>query len=72
MNNVYLIDVLWPNSNVNNLVRKLHWDPEDDQKRAVKWTELDKKSLNRLDDLFADKCSASLGMPPAAQNLGNT
>jgi hypothetical protein len=32
--------------------RKLHWDPEDDEKRAVKWTELDKKSLNRLDDLI--------------------
>ena len=26
--------------------------PEDDQKRAIKWTELDQKSLNRLNDLF--------------------
>ena len=39
-------------TDTNDIPRKLHWDPEDDQKRAVKWTELDKKSLNRLDDLF--------------------
>ena len=38
-------------------------DPEDDGKRAIKWTELD-KSLNRLDDLFADRVEEPL-------NLGN-
>ena len=32
---------------------KLHWDPEDDENRVVKWKELDKKSLERLDALFA-------------------
>ena len=47
-------------TDTNDIPRKLHWDPEDDQKRAVKWTELDKKSLNRLDDLFADKVEEPL------------
>ena len=42
--------------------RKLHWDPVDDQKRAVKWTELDKKSLNRLDDLFAGKVEEPMSL----------
>jgi len=42
--------------------RKLHWDPEDDEKRAVKWTELDKDSLNRLDDLFADKVEGPMNL----------
>ena len=42
--------------------RKLHWDPEDDEKRAVKWTELDKDSLNRLDDLFADKVEEPMNL----------
>jgi hypothetical protein len=39
-------------TDTSNISRKLHWDPEDEQKRAIKWTELDKKSLSRLDDLF--------------------
>ena len=47
-------------TDTNDIPRKLHWDPEDDQKRAIKWTELDKKSLNRLDDLFADKVEEPL------------
>jgi len=47
-------------TDTTDIQRKLHWDPEDDQKRAVKWTELDKKSLNRLDDLFADKVEEPL------------
>ena len=42
--------------------RKLHWDPEDDEKRAVKWTELDKDSLNRLDDLFAEKVEEPMNL----------
>ncbi len=49
-------------TDTSNIPRKLHWDPEDDQKRAVKWTELDKKSLNRLDDLFADKVEEPLNL----------
>ena len=51
-------------TDTHNLTRKLHWDPEDDQKRAVKWTELDQKSLNRLDNLFAGKVEGPM-------NLGN-
>ena len=47
-------------TDASDIPRKLHWDPEDDQKRAVKWTELDKKSLNRLNDLFADKVEEPL------------
>ena len=47
-------------TDTSDIPRKLHWDPEDDQKRAIKWTELDKKSLNRLDDLFADKVEEPL------------
>ena len=47
-------------TDTSDIPRKLHWDPEDDHKRAIKWTELDKKSLNRLDDLFADKVEEPL------------
>ena len=47
-------------TDTSDIPRKLHWDPEDDQKRAIKWTELDKKSLNRLNDLFADKVEEPL------------
>jgi len=40
-------------TDTGNIPRKLHWDPEDDENRVVKWKELDKKSLERLDALFA-------------------
>ena len=49
-------------TDTSDLPRKLHWDPEDDKKRAVKWTELDKKSLNRLDDLFARKVEEPMNL----------
>ena len=49
-------------TDTSDIPRKLHWDPEDDKKRAVKWTELDKKSLNRLDDLFAGKVEEPMGL----------
>ena len=42
--------------------RKLHWDPEDDKNRAIKWNELEKKSLDRLDDLFAENIEGSMGL----------
>ena len=51
-------------TDVSNVPRKLHWSPEDDEKRAIKWTELDKKSLRRLDDLFEGNVEEPL-------NLGN-
>jgi len=44
------------------LPRKLHWDPEDDQKRAIKWNELERKSLERLDDLFAMNVESPLNL----------
>ena len=40
-------------TDTSNIPRKLHWDPLDDKNRAIKWTELDKKSLSRLNNLFA-------------------
>jgi hypothetical protein len=49
-------------TDTSNIPRKLHWDPEDDEKRAVKWTELDNKSLNRLDDLFSGKVEEPMNL----------
>ena len=49
-------------TDVSNLPRKLHWDPEDDKNRAVKWHELEKNSLDRLDDLFAENIEGSMGL----------
>jgi len=49
-------------TDVSNVPRKLHWDPEDDKNRAIKWYELEKKSLDRLDDLFAGKIEDSMGL----------
>ena len=51
-------------TDVSNLPRKLHWDPEDDKNRAVKWHELEKNSLDRLDDLFAGNIEDSMGLGP--------
>lgn len=49
-------------TDVNNLTRKLHWDPEDDKDRAVKWSELDRKSLERLDLLFTENLEGKFGL----------
>ena len=49
-------------TDTSNIPRKLHWDPEDDKNRAIKWNELEKKSLDRLDDLFAAKIEDSMGL----------
>jgi hypothetical protein len=49
-------------TDVSNIPRKLHWDPEDDKNRAIKWNELEKKSLDRLDDLFAENIEGSMGL----------
>ena len=35
---------------------------EDDANRAIKWHELEQKSLDRLDDLFAGKIEGSMGL----------
>jgi hypothetical protein len=49
-------------TDVDNPTRKLHWDPEDDKNRATKWHELDKMSLERLDNLFAHKLEGVFGL----------
>ena len=49
-------------TDTSNVPRKLHWDPEDDKNRAVKWHELEQKSLDRLDDLFAGNIEGSMGL----------
>ena len=49
-------------TDVNNPPRKLHWDPEDDKDRVIKWHELDKKSLERLDLLFSEKLDGEYGL----------
>ncbi len=49
-------------TDVKNLTRKLHWDPEDDKERAIKWSELDRKSLNRLDLLFTKNLQGDFGL----------
>ena len=49
-------------TDTSDISRKLNWDPEDDEKRAVRWTELDKKSLNRLDDLFSGKVEEPMNL----------
>ena len=49
-------------TDTSNIPRKLHWDPEDDKNRAIKWHELEQKSLDRLDDLFAGNIEGSMGL----------
>ncbi|MDB9813101.1 UDP-N-acetylglucosamine-transferase [Gammaproteobacteria bacterium] len=49
-------------TDVSNVPRKLHWDPDDDKNRAIKWHELEQRSLERLDDLFANKIGGSMGL----------
>ena len=49
-------------TDTTNLNRKLHWDPGDDSKRAIKWQALDKKSLARLANLFAGNVEEPLNL----------
>ena len=49
-------------TDTSNVPRKLQWDPEDDKNRAIKWHELEQKSLDRLDDLFAGNIEGSMGL----------
>ena len=49
-------------TDVNNLLRKLHWDPEDEKNRVLKWNELDKKSKDRLTDLIFNKIEGPFGL----------
>ena len=49
-------------TDTSDIPRKLHWDPDDDKNRAIKWHELEQRSLERLDDLFANKIGGSMGL----------
>jgi hypothetical protein len=49
-------------TDVDNMLRKLHWDPADEKDRAVKWNELDKRSKARLTDLVNNKIEGSFGL----------
>ena len=42
-------------TDVENMIRKLHWDPEDEKNRAIKWNELDRLSKSRLGQLINQK-----------------
>ena len=53
---------LYTNHETNK--RLLHWSPEEDQNRSIKWHELEKKSIERLTDLV-------LGNPLNGYGLGN-
>jgi len=44
---------LYTNHETNK--RLLHWSPEEDQNRSIKWHELEKKSIERLTDLILSK-----------------
>ena len=49
-------------TDVKNLVRKLHWNEEDEKHRAVKWNELDKLSKSRLTDLIFSRVEEPFGL----------
>jgi len=49
-------------TDVNNLTRKLHWNPEDEINRPIKWHELDKKSKNRLSQIILGEIKGVYGL----------
>ena len=49
-------------TDVDNMLRKLHWDPEDEKNRAIKWNELDQLSKSRLGDLINNKLEPPFGL----------
>lgn len=49
-------------TDVKNLVRKLHWNEEDEKHRAVKWNELDRLSKSRLTDLIFSRVEEPFGL----------
>ena len=49
-------------TDVDNMIRKLHWNPEDEANRAIKWNELDRLSKARLGDLINNKLEAPFGL----------
>lgn len=49
-------------TDVDNLTRKLHWNPEDEKDRIVKWHDLDRRSKLRLTELIFNKVSSPFGL----------
>jgi hypothetical protein len=49
-------------TDVENMIRKLHWNTEDEEKRTIKWSELDKFSKSRLGDLINGKLEPPFGL----------
>lgn len=49
-------------TDVENLIRKLHWNPEDEKNRITKWNALDKFSKSRLGDLIKGKLETPFGL----------
>lgn len=49
-------------TDVDNMIRKLHWNPEDEKNRAIKWNELDRLSKARLGYLINNKLEAPFGL----------
>lgn len=49
-------------TDVENMIRKLHWDPEDEKDRAIKWNELDRLSKSRLGQLINQKLEPPFGL----------
>ena len=56
------IPVFHQYTDVNNLTRKLHWNPEDESNRPVKWYDLDKKSKQRLTDIIKGEITGTYGL----------
>ena len=49
-------------TDVENMIRKLHWSPEDEKNRAIKWNELDRLSKSRLGQLINQKLEPPFGL----------
>ena len=49
-------------TDVKNLTRRLHWSPEDELNRPVKWHELDKKSKQRLTKIVTGEITGIYGL----------
>jgi len=49
-------------TDVDNMIRKLHWDSDDEKNRAIKWNELDKLSKSRLGNLINGKLEEPYGL----------
>lgn len=49
-------------TDVDKLPRKLHWDPEDEKDRIIKWDTLDKKSKERLTCLIEGQIEGNFGL----------